>query len=93
MIQMTQQPLIFDGETIDHERDSQRLGAQLARVKAVMDDGQWRTLAQICACTGDVESGVSARLRDLRKARFGGHTVNRRYIARGTFEYQLVKSS
>jgi len=37
------------------------------------------------------EGGVSARLRDFRKEKFGSHTVNRRRKAGGgTFEYQLI---
>ena len=89
----------FDGETYDKERDQVRLTGQLARVYDVMADGYcWRTLSQIrldilaatCGDHHDTEAGISARLRDLRKARFGGHTVERRNIGGGVWEYRLV---
>jgi len=55
-----------------------------------MRDGNWRTLPQIHAATGEPEASISAQLRHLRKERFGGHTVNRRHIENGLFEYQLI---
>lgn len=85
-----QAALNFDGPTFDKERDSRRLGAQLSRVKDVMIDGEWRTLQRIAELAYPAsESSVSARLRDLRKPRFGGYVVNRRHVAAGIFEYQV----
>ena len=66
-----------DGETYDRPRDQVRLNAQTQRVFDCMKDGQWRWLWQIADQTNDPEASVSARLRDLRKARFGGHTIER----------------
>ena len=80
----------FDGATFDQGRDGSRLTAQFNRVLDLMRDGQWRTLEQIAAATGDPAPSVSARLRDMRKPRFGSHAVNRRYVRRGLFEYQVV---
>lgn len=82
--------LRFDGETFDPERDGSRLAVQTKAVFAVMKDGQFRTLSSLAQMTGAPEASVSARLRDLRKPRFGGHTVNREYLGRGLFQYQLV---
>lgn len=82
--------LHFDGFTYIHERDSSRLGAQMCAVLSLMADGVWRTLSDISTQTNAPESSVSARLRDLRKERFGGHTVNRQYLQRGLFRYQLL---
>lgn len=79
-----------DGATYQHERDGQRLAAQHERVKALMKDGRWRTLAMIALETRDPEASVSARLRDLRKERFGSHGVERRHVADGLFEYRLI---
>lgn len=81
----------FDGETIDEERDSERLSRLLDRVRTLMLDGKYRTLRQIADATGGSEASVSARLRDLRKARFGGYTVERRNIEGGLFEYQVKR--
>ncbi len=78
----------FDGSTIAPE-DVVRLTGQLARVKALMGDGAWRTLREIAEAVGGSEAGVSARCRDLRKRRFGAHTVERRRVAGGLFEYRI----
>ena len=75
--------MYFDGNTYSHERDSARLGEQMMAVLSVMADGKWRTLAAIASETNAPEASVSARLRDLRKPRFGGYTVNREYVRRG----------
>lgn len=80
----------FDGETFDRDRDGKRLSAELVRVKRCMADGQWRTLPQISAITHDPLPGISARLRDLRKAKFGSHIVERRYVSDGLWEYRLT---
>lgn len=85
-----QHELRFDGATYDHARDGARLNDQTRLVFALMQDGKYRTLAAISAQTGAPEASVSARLRDLRKARFGGHTVNREYLGNGLYQYQLL---
>jgi len=79
----------FGGITYQPEKDEARLTGQLKRVRECMSDSAWRTLAEISAVTGDPESSVSARLRDLRKPSFGLWTVDRRRRGPGTFEYQL----
>jgi hypothetical protein len=83
----------FDGDTYDPHFDYKRLKSQLERVKAIMRDGHWRTLDEICQKSGGTQAAVSARLRDLRKEKFGGHAVERRARASresGLFEYRLV---
>jgi hypothetical protein len=79
-----------DGATYDHARDARRLAGQHNRVLAVLQDGEEHTLAEISRRTKDPEASVSARIRDLRKERFGGHTIHRRYVERGLHTYQLV---
>ena len=79
-----------DGETFEPDRDRKRLNKQAQDVYSLMSDGHWRILADIAAHTGHPEASISARLRDLRKPRFGGHTVERRYIASGLYQYRLV---
>lgn len=83
----------FDGADYDHSRDAPRLSAQLQRVYDLMEDGHWRTLAEISSATNDPPASVSAQLRHLRKERFGGHTVDRRHRgdkADGLYEYRLT---
>lgn len=85
----------FDGETFDSKLDGARLGSQLKAVEQVLLDGGWHTIPQIAlqlrkrtiACT---EPSISARIRDLRKERFGGYTVARRRADKdGLFEYRI----
>jgi hypothetical protein len=54
-----------------------------------MLDHQWHTLADL-ATTGDPEASVSARLRDLRKPKFGGFHIERRYVSAGLWAYRLL---
>lgn len=79
----------FDGKTYTHDRDGKRLGEQYVRVFNLMRDGKFRTLSDIRKETGDPESSVSARLRDMRKERFGAFNVERKYIDNGLYEYRL----
>lgn len=80
----------FDGADYKPERDVKRLTDQLARVFNLMKDAKWRSLGEIAAATGDPAPSISAQLRHLRKEKFGSHTVNKRYIAEGLYEYQLL---
>lgn len=68
----------FDGETYSAEQDCARLTGQLLRCFELMSDGKWwtiRELADIAECS---DQSASARIRDLRKPKFGGHIVDRR---------------
>lgn len=78
-----------EGGTFDHARDTDRLNRQARAVFNVMKDGKWRTLKTIALLTNEPEASVSARLRDLRKPRFGGHVVDRSYVADGIWQYRL----
>lgn len=79
-----------DGQTYSHERDGRRLAMQHHRVLARLRDGEWWTLKRLAQATGDPEASISARLRDLRKAQFGAHIIERRYVRRGLHEYRLI---
>ena len=79
----------FDGDDYKHERDSARLTGQIRRVYDFMLDGAWRTLDEISDATGDPHSSVSAQLRNLRKKRFGGHNIERKYMGGGLYSYRL----
>jgi hypothetical protein len=81
---------MFDGSTYDDARDGERLGRQLAAVYQTMKDGEWVTLADLADIARGSVASVSARVRDLRKEKFGAHIVERRYVAEGVWEYRLV---
>ena len=78
-----------DGTTFTPDRDGDRLNRQMRLVYSAIRDERWHTLEEISQATGQPEASISARIRDFRKDRFGGHTVNRRYIRKGLWEYQL----
>ena len=83
----------FDGATYIPELDGVRLGSQLERVKALMSDGQWRKLNDIVAECGGNTASISARLRDLRKEKFGGHVVTSERVGSrtgGYWKYQVI---
>lgn len=83
----------FDGRTYDPELDYARLGKQMRKVFSLMRDGRWRTLRDISELTEQPEASVSARLRDLRKPKFGAYTVERRRDGdgqHGVHSYRLV---
>jgi hypothetical protein len=80
----------FDGQTYSHARDYARLNGLLLAVFDLMKDGRERPLSEIAGLTRGTEASVSARLRDLRKPKFGGHVVQRRHIQRGLYFYRLV---
>lgn len=73
----------FDGNTFDEDLDGARLRRQLAAVRKATSDHQWWTLARLSTEVGAPEPSVSARLRDLRKKKFGGLTVERKRIPNG----------
>ena len=83
----------LDGETYQPGRDKPRLQGQLAAVCSVLSDYQWHTLEELATRCSASQAGVSARLRDLRKARFGSQTIEKRYINNGLWEYRLSSSN
>ena len=84
-------PYRAGGATYDPAKDSERLKRLLGRVWNVMSDGKWHTLAELSWRTEGSEAGVSARLPDLRKWRFGGYQVDHRRITGGLWEYRMRK--
>jgi len=78
----------FDGSTIALQ-DIPRLTGQLAKVKAAMSDGCWHTLADLQIASGASGAGVSARIRDLRKFKFGGYQIDRIRADGGIWLYRM----
>ncbi len=84
----------FDGKTYNPKHDAFRLKTQLGRVLDVMECGEWKTLGEIAKVTCDPQASISARLRDLRKPKFGSYVIDRRNRGPkedGLFEYKLSK--
>jgi len=78
--------------TLDPKLDAERLGKQIDRVRDYMLDGRWHTLEEISLHTGAPPASASARLRDLRKPKFGCYFVERRRAGHpkaGIWEYRI----
>jgi len=80
----------FGGDTFSAARDGARLAKQYDAVFDLMKDGMPRTLHEIESATGYSVASISARLRDMRKDKFGGHQVVRVYIAKGLHSYRVI---
>ena len=87
-------PPSFDGQTYDPQSDAARLTAQQVRIRALMLDAQWRTPEEVSQALGlRLTSGTTARIRDLRKTRWGGFNVERRHRGDpkdGLWEYRVA---
>ncbi len=72
------------------------LRTQLQTVKQIMSDGRFRTLEEIALIAKQLSGNkatvpsISARLRDLRKAKYGGFKVERSIRSPGLFEYRVL---
>jgi len=85
---------LFAGSDFKAKHDYGRLKGQVKRVFDLMSDGQWRSLDTIAQLTGDPHASISAQLRNLRKERFGGHTVLKKRSGNkksGLFVYRLAE--
>lgn len=78
----------FDGNTYDAARDQVRLTGQLLNVQQILSDHRWHTLSEIAQRIGGSEAGISARIRDMRKPRFGNHKIDRQHIGGGLWRYR-----
>jgi len=89
---MNEMPLFkyADGRTYDPDRDFGRLSHQMRHVWRLLADGNWHTPQEVCNLIGCSDAAATARIRDLRKPRYGGHVVKSRPRAGGgTWEYKI----
>jgi hypothetical protein len=80
----------FDGASYQPDQDHKRLRAQLEKVRTIMADGQWHTLSELADAIRCKEQSASARIRDLRKDKYGSQTIERRRIDGGLYGYRMV---
>lgn len=84
----------FDGETYESSLDQVRMTRQLRAVFEFMKDGSWYTPERISAHCGGSVAGITARIRDLRKDRFGAYKVSSRRVGRGgSWEYSIMNAT
>src|SRR5262245_51604573 len=85
----------FDGSTYEPLFDGTRLKTLLARVRHLLsaNAGRWFTIKGIQSHCGGTPASVSARIRDLRKPKFGQFHIERRRVGDprdGLWEYRIV---
>ena len=80
----------FDGVTYNKDKDFKRLSGQLKKVYNLMKDNQWRDLQSIIDVCGGTEASISARLRDLRKEKFGAFRVDSKRVKNGLWMYRVL---
>lgn len=78
----------FDGESYSPTEDCARLTGQLAAVYEATRDGRWHTLSHLARVADASDASVSARLRDLRKERFGAWVIERKRADGGLHLYR-----
>lgn len=81
----------FDGVTYNPALDERRLRRLLGRVFDVLARGEWITLVTLAREVRGTTASVSARIRDLKKAKHGAWIVDKRRVAgrRAIWEYRL----
>lgn len=63
-----------------------------ARLAAILRDGNWHNARHIARRLRMSTAGTTARLRDLRKAEFGGFLILTRPPARpGVYDYRMAR--
>ena len=90
-----------DGDTYEEPFDKSRLNGQMLAVYEAMVEwrpNEWFTLSELTQAVrnltggGDTEAAVSARIRDLRKNKFGSFSVESERIEGGLWRYRVKKA-
>jgi len=86
---------LFDGDgDLEGAQKDPRLKKQLVRVYEVMSTEKWLPLSEISLLADAPEASASARMRDLRKKKFGGFTIDTRMLSDlNVHEYRFDVSS
>ena len=95
----TDDPQKFGGRTYEDKLDGPRLTVQLDRVREYMFNifPAWKSVYEISIALeqlyGDKfpTQSISARLRDLRKKKFGEYCVDKHRRTNGTWEYLVYR--
>ena len=93
-------PPKFNGRTFESKLDGPRLTKQLDRVReyVLAIFPAWKSVYEIALALTELyeenfpTQSISARLRDLRKRKFGSYTVEKKRRTNGTWEYLVFRS-
>ena len=72
-----------------HEEQQDRARDQLFRVWNYLRNHTWVRVPEMAEALGISQTGAASRIRDLRKAKYGGHIVLRRFLGHGIYEFSL----
>jgi hypothetical protein len=81
------------GPTYVESRDGARIHHQMDAIHEYIRDGHWFTLDEVEDVLDYPQASISAQLRHLRKPQFGGHTIEKRYVGDGLWEYSYAPST
>lgn len=85
---------LFDGlDDLEGDTKDLRLAGQLVRVYEAIRNHEWWSLRDLSEAVGGSATSMSARIRDLRKDRFGGFTIDKQMTDPGLYRYRLVPNS
>jgi hypothetical protein len=88
-----QDQTLFDGVTISPQVDDGRLTILQGRVYSYLRSHDWVTLRQLSEACRGTETSVSARIRDLRKPRWGEHEIQACHASGdGVWRYKMISS-
>ena len=74
----------------DDPKIKKRASTQRIQLFYRMKGGSYWTLEELSSMTGIFVQSVSARLRDFRKPQYGGHTVVKKMLNEGVWQYKLI---
>lgn len=76
--------------TDTQERAEQEKATIFRRVKALMLDGRWRSGPEIARIVGCSDSCATARVRDLRKEKYGSYNAPCERFPDGIYRYCVI---
>ncbi len=85
-----QEQRLFDGVTIDPELDDGRLTTKVGKTYQAMRGGGGWKLSELAERIESTEAGASARIRDLRKPRWGGHVIEATRLPSNLWLYRMT---
>lgn len=79
------------GPAYDPDLDGERIENQHKKIRDLMLDGEWRTLAEIEKKLKYPQASISAQLRHLKKPEFGSYIMTKRRRSGGLWEYRIER--
>ena len=74
------------------KEDFRRMDTQRSRLEWILTNhpGKWWTLRELGHMAVASETGISARLRDMRKDKYGGYDIQAENTGKGLWRYRIA---